>query len=148
MRRSMPAKRKQGRLCKLYRKNSISFWYFYTVFTRGGSNPWKLYVAKFIFWFSWKKSKTLLSRHLLTALLPHRLNMELHLQSLFELHVHNCTHWLRPRNSIWAHIHVRGRYWSAKIDDISMWLLVLPHCLYQNISSRLLRAVDLRKRKE
>ncbi len=34
-----------------------------------------------------------------------------------------CTHWLRPRNSpyprIWAHI--RGRYWSAKIDDISLW---------------------------
>jgi hypothetical protein len=24
--------------------------------------------------------------------------MELDLQSLFELHVHSCTHWLRPRN--------------------------------------------------
>ncbi len=30
--------------------------------------------------------------------LDHRLNMELDLQSLFELHVHSCTHWLRPLN--------------------------------------------------
>jgi hypothetical protein len=28
----------------------------------------------------------------------HRLNTELDLQSLFGLHVHNCTHCLRPRN--------------------------------------------------
>jgi hypothetical protein len=54
----------------------------------------------------------------------HRLNMELDLQSLFGLHGHSCTHWLRPRNPpplsphIWAHI--RGRYWSAKIDDMSL----------------------------
>ncbi len=42
--------------------------------------------------------------------------------------MHSCTHWLRPRNSpppppcprIWAHIR-EGRYWSAKIDDISLW---------------------------
>jgi hypothetical protein len=52
-----------------------------------------------------------------------RLNMELGLQSLFGLHVHSCTFWLKPRNPpppprIWAHI--RGRYWSAKIDDISV----------------------------
>jgi hypothetical protein len=54
-----------------------------------------------------------------------RLNMEFDLQTLFGLHVHSCTelttHWLRPRNPpprIWAHI--RGRYWSAKIDDISL----------------------------
>ncbi len=37
--------------------------------------------------------------------------------------VYSWTHWLRPRNSppsppIWAHI--RGRYWSANIDDISL----------------------------
>ncbi len=42
-----------------------------------------------------------------------RLNMELDLESLFGLHVHSCTHWLRPRTPpaprIWAHI--RGRYW-------------------------------------
>ncbi len=45
--------------------------------------------------------------------------MELDLQSLCGLYVYGCTHWLRPRNSprIWAHR--RGRYWSAKIDDIS-----------------------------
>ncbi len=28
---------------------------------------------------------------------PHRLNMELDLQSLFGLHVHSCAHWLGPR---------------------------------------------------
>ncbi len=51
-----------------------------------------------------------------------RLNMELRLQSFFGLHVHSCAHWLRPRNPpspIWAHI--RGGFWSAKIDDISLW---------------------------
>ncbi len=38
----------------------------------------------------------------------HRLNAELDLQSLFGLHVHSCTHWLRPHNPsapfprIWA----------------------------------------------
>jgi hypothetical protein len=57
---------------------------------------------------------------------PHRLNMELDLQSLFGLHVqfvHRCTYWLRPPATsppcIWAQI--RGRYWSAKIDDIFLW---------------------------
>ncbi len=49
--------------------------------------------------------------------LSHRLNMELDLQSLFGLHVHSCTYWLRPRNHppprIWAH--KPRRYWSAKI---------------------------------
>ncbi len=44
--------------------------------------------------------------------------MELDLQSLFGLHVHSCTYWLRPYNPpprIWAQI--RGRCWSTKIDD-------------------------------
>ncbi len=53
----------------------------------------------------------------------HRLNMELDLQSLFGLHMHSCTHWLRPRNPpsarIWAHI--RERHWSAKTGDMSLW---------------------------
>ncbi len=48
--------------------------------------------------------------------------MELDLQSLFGLHVHSCTHWLRPPqpppSPIWAH--VRVRYWSAKLDDNSL----------------------------
>jgi hypothetical protein len=54
----------------------------------------------------------------------HRLNMELDLQSLFSLYKHSCTHWLGPHNPsapsrrMWAHI--RGRYWSVKIDDISL----------------------------
>ncbi len=52
--------------------------------------------------------------------------MELDLQSLFVLHVHSCTHWQKetpqpppPFPCIWAHI--RDRYWSAKINDISLW---------------------------
>jgi hypothetical protein len=32
--------------------------------------------------------------------LAHRLNIELHLQSLFGLHVHTCTHWLRSRSPL------------------------------------------------
>ncbi len=52
--------------------------------------------------------------------------MELDLQSLFGLHVHSCTHWLRPRNPppphLGSYVYVRGRHWSAKIDDISLWL--------------------------
>jgi hypothetical protein len=51
--------------------------------------------------------------------------MELALQSLFGLHVQSCTHWLRPCNPlpssrIWTRI--RGRYWSAKIDDIHLFV--------------------------
>jgi len=50
--------------------------------------------------------------------------MELDIRSLFGLHVQSCTHRLRPRSPrpsrIWAHI--RGRYWSAKIDNISTYL--------------------------
>jgi hypothetical protein len=67
------------------------------------------------------------TRILLKALV-HRLNIGwsylVDLQSLFGLHVHSCTHWLRPCDTpapfrIWAHIRVR--FWSAKIDDISVW---------------------------
>ncbi len=152
MRRSMPANRKQGRLCKLYRKNSISFWYFYTVFTRGGSNPWKLYVAKFIFWFSWKRWQNFTFASPPDCSVSHWLNMELHLKSLFVLHVHSLgTTVLIGWGPVTPPPHLGSctrAIWPAKIDDISMWLPVLPHCLYQNISSRLLRAVDLRKRKE
>jgi hypothetical protein len=59
----------------------------------------------------------------------HRLNTELDLNSLIGLHVHSFTHWLRhrkpPNTRIWAHI--RGRYWSAKIGDMSLWpAIVLP----------------------
>ncbi len=42
------------------------------------------------------------------------------LQSLFGLHVH--VHWLRPPTPLphWSSYTVGGRYWSAKIDDISL----------------------------
>jgi hypothetical protein len=55
--------------------------------------------------------------------LERRLNMELYLQSLLYLGscVYSCIHWLRPRccppsPRIW--VHIRGRYWSAKIEEI------------------------------
>jgi hypothetical protein len=44
---------------------------------------------------------------------PHRLNMELDLQSFSGLHVHSCTHWLRPAPIPRFCAHIRGRYWSA-----------------------------------
>jgi hypothetical protein len=51
----------------------------------------------------------------------HRLNIELDLQSLFGLHVHSCTHWLKHRNlPPPPFVLIRGRFWSAKIDDISL----------------------------
>jgi hypothetical protein len=53
-------------------------------------------------------------------ILSHRLNMELDLQSLFGLHVHSCTRWLKTRNPP-PHPPARGGYWWAKIDDISLW---------------------------
>jgi hypothetical protein len=41
------------------------------------------------------------------------LNIELDLQSLFGLHVHSCSHWLRPCNPSPPHLglYVRGPYW-------------------------------------
>jgi hypothetical protein len=52
-----------------------------------------------------------------------RLNMELDLQSLFRwAPLHSFIHWLlqpTPSPRIWAQI--RGCYWSAMIDDISLW---------------------------
>jgi hypothetical protein len=48
--------------------------------------------------------------------------MELDLQSLLGLHVHSCAHWLRLRNIPPRYLglhYIRGRYLSAKIDDIS-----------------------------
>ncbi len=57
----------------------------------------------------------------------HRLNTgtELEIQSLLGIHVHSCTRWLSPRNPpppLSLHLGaIRGCYWSAKIDDISLW---------------------------
>ncbi len=33
--------------------------------------------------------------------------------------MYSCNHWLRPRNSPRNWAHIRRRYWSAKIDDLS-----------------------------
>jgi hypothetical protein len=50
----------------------------------------------------------------------HRLNMELDIQSLFELHVHSCTHWLNPPP---PHLGSYTRALLVKIDNFSLW----PH---------------------
>ncbi len=58
----------------------------------------------------------------------HGINMELDLQTVFGLHVHSCTHRLRPPPPP-HRTHIRVRYWSAKIDDISLWPPgSIPHC--------------------
>jgi hypothetical protein len=44
----------------------------------------------------------------------HRLNMELYLQSLYGLHVHSCTYWLRPRNTPPHHPHL-GSFTRASL---------------------------------
>ncbi len=49
----------------------------------------------------------------------YRLNIEVDLQSLFGLLCIQLYSWLRPRNSPLPP-HIRGRYWSAKVDDISL----------------------------
>ncbi len=92
----------------------------------------------------------------------HRLNIELDLRSLFGLLVHSCAHWLRPPNSpspsprIWAH--KRGRYWSAKLDDISLqppastvglkrhlyWFLNFQESLWLTVLSTIFYAVRLK----
>ncbi len=55
--------------------------------------------------------------------LTHRLNMKLDHQSIFGFQVHRypsaATPQLPSSPRIWAHI--RGRYWSAKKDDIFLW---------------------------
>jgi hypothetical protein len=57
----------------------------------------------------------------------HGLNMELDLQSLFwaPCAFCSCTNRLRPRNNPPPPAHIRGHYWSAKIEDISLLPLVL-----------------------
>ncbi len=84
---------------------------------------------------------------LLATLLCHRkiLNMELYLQSK----VYLGSMWIAvligwdlatpsPPPRIWAHI--RGRYWSAKMDDISLWppghsaMVLLANILYCAVS--------------
>ncbi len=77
-------------------------------------------------WWGWGCTPTTFhysSYHQVQSCSHYRLNIELDLQSLFVL---LCTAVLigcvpatphYPR--IW--VHIRGRYWSAKIDDISLW---------------------------
>ncbi len=48
----------------------------------------------------------------------HRLNMELDLQSLFGLHVHSCTHWLRPHSNTRAVVSQDRRH---LLCDTWMW---------------------------
>ncbi len=61
----------------------------------------------------------------------------LDLQSLFGLHVHSSTHWLRPRQPPPPRI-LGGRYWSAKVDDIPLWPPVCT-CSSKELEERQLR---------
>ncbi len=54
------------------------------------------------------------------------MEIDLHLGSVSR-DVHSCTHWLRPRNPPPPPA-LRGRYWSAKIDDISLLNGILLLC--------------------
>jgi hypothetical protein len=54
---------------------------------------------------------------LLETIRAHRLNMEL-VGSCVQLHSLAGTHATPPPPRIW--VHIRGRYWSVKIDDISL----------------------------
>jgi hypothetical protein len=60
----------------------------------------------------------------------HRLNMELDLQSLFGLHVHSCTHWLRvrPLHSPSPHTFLDS-YSRALVSKDRRHLFVTP-CFY------------------
>ncbi len=57
---------------------------------------------------------------------PHRLNMELDIQSLFGLHVHSSTNWLRPRKPPPPHL---GSYTMALlVNQERRHLFVSPGC--------------------
>jgi hypothetical protein len=56
----------------------------------------------------------------------HRLNMDLDLQSLFELHAHSCTHWLRPRKPP-PPLHL-GSYTRVLVSQDRRHLFVTPCC--------------------
>ncbi len=52
----------------------------------------------------------------------HRLKMKLDLQSLFGLHVHSCTHWLRPHNTPPPHL---DSYTRALLVSQDRWHLLV-----------------------
>ncbi len=101
---------------------------------RGGERRWAVSYERKKAWSSINRS-ILFSLHKPETPFTnyHRLNMEWVLQSLFELHVHSCTHWLRPRTppppspylgSFTRALLVIG---PAKIDDISLWPLLFTY---------------------
>ncbi len=56
----------------------------------------------------------------------HRLNMELDLQSLFWLHVHSCTHWLRDRASPPPPPHLGSKARALLVSQDRRHLFVTP----------------------
>ncbi len=64
--------------------------------------------------------------------LDHRLNMELDLQSLFELHVHSCTHWLRPRKSLPPHLGSYTRALMVSQDRRHLFTTPCIGCMVMN----------------
>jgi hypothetical protein len=74
------------------------------------------------------KTYVVCTRHM-QFLINHKLNMKLDLQSLFGLHVHSCTHWLRPRNL--THPMHLGSYTRALlVSQDRQHLFVTPCCNY------------------
>ncbi len=106
-----------------YKSSSCSWLYRYR--SSSCSHTIKFHIGKSV---RQKKLFSLLNRksqEFFNKAVNQGLNMELLVdsQSLFGLHGHSFTPHPPPPHSprIWAHI--RGRYWSAKIDDISLWPL-------------------------
>ncbi len=84
------------------------------------SFPWTS-IFQFVIYLSIRANKLLICCPLCWNTLYHMLNIGLHLQSLFRLHVRSCAHWLRPRNPFPHPPHLgsfKRCYWSATIDDI------------------------------
>jgi hypothetical protein len=52
--------------------------------------------------------------------------MELDLQSLFGLHVHSCTHWLRPRNPHPLPLHLGSYTMALLVSQDKRHLFVPP----------------------
>jgi hypothetical protein len=63
----------------------------------------------------------------------HRLKMELDLQSLFGLHVHSYTHWLRPRNLQPLPIppHLGSYTRTLLVSQGRRYLFVTPRCYWK-----------------
>ena len=63
----------------------------------------------------------------------HKLNMESDLQSLFGLHAHSCTHWLKPRNSSPPRAFALGSYTRVLLVSQNRRHLFVTPCVHRTI---------------